>query len=381
MFYLTIIIFFIICVVVFDIKKQTNDKDVAYFICFLLLTIMCSIRYKVGGDSLAYENYYANMPDLSNMVDYMEFNPLQYQPFWIFLVSFCRSITKEFYFFQFIHALLFNISLFVFIRRYTQHIFSTLLLLFLSLMYFYYGFEIQRETLSLSVFLFNIKNLEKNRWTKYYLLATVSFLFHISAIILFFLPLFKRVKLTKKMIFILLFFSAILFFFKDIIFSVLTPFLILESMKDKADIYSGMSFSLIGFISFFIVRVILLLPFLAYRITSKSSEYKWFDFLFLFISILSQYFVGFERLLNYFYPIYFILFINFIYEKKTLELGILAKKLIVVITLVHIFFIIDYKLFIKNPAGQHYYSLFFPYETIFVPVDVHEREDFYYNQW
>jgi len=378
MFYLVIIIFLAVCVVVFDVKKQTEDRDVAYFVSFLLLVVMCSIRYRVGGDSLSYEDYYETMPDLSNYVDYLDYNPLKYQPLWLLLVAFCRSVTEEFYFFQTIHAIIFNISLFLFIRRYTQHIFSVLLLLFLSLMYFYYGFEIQRETMALSVFLFNISNLEKNRWVRYYLLATVSFLFHISAIVLFFLPLVKKIKLSKILIAVLLFFSAVLFLFKGLIFSFLTPFLILEAMKDKAEIYSEISFSLTGFIAFFGVRVIVLLPFLFYRISSKSPDFKWFDFMFLLVSILSQYFVGFERLLNYFYPVYLVLFINFIYKEKISEMGFWFKKFVIMATFIHVFFILDYKLFTKNLAG-HYYSLFYPYETVFVPNTVQEREDYYYN--
>jgi hypothetical protein len=380
-FYLTIVLFLLIGVFIYDIKKQSENKSFFIFICFLLLVVMSSFRYRVGGDSLYYEEYYEGMPELYNYIEYLDFNPHAYQPLWLLLVAFCKTVSNEFYFFQIVHAVIFNLSLYLFIKRYTSYIFSTLLLMFFSLMYFYYSFEIQRETIALSVFLFNIENLEKKRWFRYYILALISFMFHISAIFLFLLPFLKKVELTKKMIYGLFFFAVVLFFLKGIIFSLITPFLILEAMKNKAEVYSEMTFSLTGFLAFFSVRVLLLIPFLLYRLSLKVRQFAWLDFSFLLLSILSQYFVSFERLLNYFFLIYFILFINFIYECKPLEFNPFFKKIVIGVSILHIFFIIDYKLFLKNPAGQHYYSLFFPYETVFFPFDNKEREDYYFNIW
>lgn len=381
LFYLIIILFLGVGVVTFDIKKQSENRDFFLLVCFFLLVIMSSIRYRVGGDSLSYEDNYDGMPELDSYIDYLDFNPLNYQPLWLLLVAACKSISNEYYFFQIIHALLFNISLFIFLKKHTTYIFSTLLLLFFSLMYFYYSFEIQRESLAIAVFLFNIENLEKKRWWRYYMLAIISFLFHISAIFLFILPFLKMIELTRKKVYLMLFFAVVLFFLKGIIFSIITPFLILEAMKNKADVYSEMTFSLAGFLAFFSVRVLLLLPFLLYRFSSKGNTFKWFDFTFLILSIMAQYFVGFERLLNYFYIIYFVLFVNFIYDKENFSYGKFVKKTVIAISFLHVFFIIDYKLFIKNTAGQHYYSLFYPYENIFLPMENKEREDYYYNIW
>jgi hypothetical protein len=381
LFYLTIILFLFVGVFIFDINKQSENKSFFIFICFFLLVLMSSVRYRVGGDSLSYEEYYDQMPELNTYIEYLDFNPLAYQPIWLLLVAFCRTVSNEYYLFQIVHALIFNLSLYFFIQKYTPYIFSTLLLMFCSLMYFYYSFEIQRESLALAVFFFNIENLEKKRWFRYYILALISFLFHISAVFLFILPFMRKVELTKKMIFGLFFFAIVLFFLKGIIFSLITPFLILEAMKNKAEVYSEMTFSLTGFLAFFSVRVLLLMPFLLYRLSLKVKQFAWLDFSFLFLSILSQYFVGFERLLNYLFLIYFILFINFIYECKSSDLNPFLKQIVIGISILHIFFILDYKLFLRNPAGQHYYSLFYPYETIFIPIDNREREDYYFNIW
>ena len=381
LFYFTIILFLVVGVFIFDINKQSENKGFFIFLCFFLLVVMASLRYRVGGDSLSYEDYYDQMPELNTYIEYLDFNPLAYQPLWLLLVAFCRTVSNEYYFFQIVHAVIFNFSLYFFIQKYTHYIFSTLLLMFCSLMYFYYSFEIQRESLALAVFFFNIENLEKKRWFRYYILALISFMFHISAVFLFILPFFRKVELTKKVIFGLFFFAVVLFFLKGIIFSLITPFLILEAMKNKAEVYSEMTFSLTGFLAFFSVRVLLLMPFLLYRLSLKVKQFAWLDFSFLFLSILSQYFVGFERLLNYLFLIYFILFINFIYECKSLEFDPFFKKIVIAISIIHIFFILDFKLFHRNPAGQHYYSLFYPYETIFFPVDNREREDYYFNLW
>lgn len=73
------------------------------------------------------------------------------------------------------------------------------------------------------------------------------------------------------------------------------------------------------------------------------------------------------------------LFVNFIYEKEKNVFGNFIKKTIIGMSFLHIFFILDYKIFAEN-IGQYYYcSLFYPYENIFTQNQSKDREDYYYN--
>jgi len=352
------------------------------FFVFLCLVLMVTLRYRMGGDGLFYEDCYSDMPTLGNALEYIQFeNYYFFQPFWILLIAICKSISDSSVLFQLVHSLIFNICLFSFLKRYSSRSFSVLLVLFVSLIYFYFSFEVQREILAISFFLINIKNLEENRWGKFYLLATVSFLFHISAIVIFFLPLFKLIKFNSKLVLSFLLGSILLYFAQSSILNLFKVFLILESMQSKGDVYSQMSFSLLGFISYYFVRVILFLPLALamFRIENGKLKYEWFYSSFLIISVFSQFFVGFERFLNYLFVFYFVIVVEFFYNHYSEVKSWVLRYLILVTVFFHIFFVIEYKLFTKNEFGQHYYSIFFPYNSVFDSQENSEREDYHNN--
>lgn len=384
MLYILIIIFLLFCVYWYDYKNRTIGKEFFYFSTFLILVLVLSLRHRVGGDALTYEEMYPDMPTLLQATYFIQYeNWSFYMPFWIYLVSLTRSLSENIILFHILHALLFNTAIFIFIKRYSSKPFSVLLLFFASLIYFYFSIEIQREALAIAFFVLNIKNLENKRWLKYYLLATISFLFHISAIILFVLPLFKLIKFNRSFVIGSLIATLFIALFKNIIMDFFSIFLILDSMKAKADVYSTFNFSLLGFLSYFAVRVLLFLPFVIYLYTEKKEnlKYKWFYSSFLVISILAQFFVGFERFLNYLYPLYIVIIIDFLYIDFPKMKSVLVRNFITFCVLLNLFFVIEYKLFIKNQWGQHYYALFFPYNSVFNPQINDEREDFYSNLW
>jgi len=380
MVYIFIILFLLFCVYRYDIKKKIAGRDLSYFFTFILLVSMSSLRYRMGGDALFYEERYPEMPIFSNVSYYLRYeNYYLYMPLWVYLNAVCKSISSSIILFQFLHALVFNILLFIFIKKYTNKQFSVLLLFFISFLYIYYSFEIQREVIAVGVFLLNIKNLEQKKWIKYYSLAILSLLFHQSAIIIFVLPLFKFIKFNKSLVWVLLIVSFFLSLFRSNLLNIFNSFVFLDLIKSKNDSYSTITFSLIGFLSYYFVRVILFIPIALYLYSKNKKElkYKWFYSSFLIISILAQFFVMFERLLNYLYPLYFIIVIDFVYLYFPRIKSLLLRSIIIATIFLHIFFIIDYKLFLKNEYGQHFYSHFFPYNSIIDHQKNKEREELF----
>lgn len=380
--YTFIFIFLLYCVYNFDIRNKTKGRFVSYVFSFFILVLMVSLRYRVGGDSQFYDDYYTEMPSLSNVKFFIQFenNGFQ-QPLWIIINAICKSISDSVILFQFFHAILFNVILFIFANRYSSKPFSVIFLFYVSLFYFYYSFEIQRETMAVAVFLLNVKNLEEKKWLKYYILVFVSFLFHISAFILIFLPFFYLVEFNKKMVLILLFASVLLSTFRTQLLNSFDVLLFLEVMKEKKDVYSDSAsvLNLTGIIVYFVLRVFLFLP-IAFKMSTQNDEsykFKWFYSSFFIISVFCQFFNGFERFLNYLFPIYFIICIQFIYFSYPKIKSMLVRHFLLVTLLFHIFFALEFKLFIVNAYGEHYYSLFFPYESVFDPKINEERESFY----
>jgi len=384
MTYALIFLLLLFCVYFYEIKQHETSRKLLYFLTFTALILMVSLRYRVGGDSLFYENYFPFNPKLNDVVRfYLNDNYLNYQPLWILMVSLSKTLIDHITFFHFLHSLIFNLALFIFLKRYTNKPFSVLLILFVSLLYFYFSFEIQRQTMSIAVFLLSVRYLEEKKWVKYFLLSVVAYYFHMSAIILFVLPCMNMLKF--RMIYLYFLFSAtiVLFFFRFELLDFVKPVFVNEYVKLKMQAYSEIQFSNLGFWAFFSVRVLLFLPFMLYNLMQQLHElrFKWFYPTFLFISVLSQFFVGTERLLNFLMPVYLVLVVEFFFthykmiEKKGLRYVIACSIVL------HIFFIMSYKLFTVNEYGQRYVSIFFPYNSIFNPDVNEERELYYQNQW
>lgn len=382
--YSLILLFILFGVFHFDLMKNKAGKNIYIVFCFIFLALMSAFRYRVGGDSIAYEIYFDGLPKLDNIWYYFfNENKNGYQPFWLILNGIVKEFGGDVYDFQMLHALIFNGLLYKYLKSNTKYTLTFLLFFFCSLLYFYFAFEIQRETLAIVFFLINIKNLENNNWVKYYLLAIVSFMFHMSAIVIFILPLFKLVKLNSKLVITLVLVGIPLTFLKTTFLNIFSAFLFLDSMKAKADIYSQVDFSTIGLLSFYFVRVILPLPFVLFLSRRKNDEKPNTGLLFGFIliSIFAQIIVGFERFLNYIYIWIIVEFINEMYSIRFKNLVITKKHIYRLSFVGMLSFIILFKIFSVDNFGNKYLSIFFPYENVFTKQKNEEREVYIHNLW
>lgn len=384
MIYLLIFIFIVFCVYFYDVREYSSGRTTSYFLIFLMFVLLSALRYRVGSDSIFYEDAYDRMPDLSFYLQYLKYdNYLDYQPLWLLIVAIARSISSEFFVLQLIVALIFNSILLYFFNKYTIKPFTAIAILFVSLLFFYYNFEILRESIAVGIFLLNIKNLEEKRWVPYYLLAVLSFMFHISAIFLFFLPLFRYIRFNYWLLFVILFFTIFFVIFKSTLLSLLFSLLFSDVMRTRMELYAEVEFSVLGFIGWFFVRVLLLIPLFMFNIYKKLNEqrFKWFYAAFLLISVLAQVLYGFDRLLNYLFPVYILLIVDFLHNYYSQIESKLLKFIIVFSIVVHVIFILEYRLVLKNEWGQRFSSVYFPYTTILNPREIPEREEYNENFW
>lgn len=384
MVYALIFLMLLFGVYFFDIKRHDTGKNFFLYTVFFALTLMVSLRYRVGGDALFYENYFLRMPELKMYFNFLlNDNYLNYQPLWILLVSISKTVVDNIIFFHFIYALIFNLILLLFLRKFTEKPFSVMLIFFITLLYFYFSFEIQRQTMAIAVFLLSLKCLEDKKWLNYFLLAIVAYLFHVSAVLLFALPMLGLIKLQKVHVAIVLVASFVLFFFRFELLEFIKPLLVNDYIKLKMQAYSEVQFSTLGFWAFFTVRVLLFLPLLFFSMSPvyKEKRFKWFYPTFFLFSVSAQFFVGSERLLNFIIPVYLVLVVDFFYNYYPNIQKKLTKLFIGSAIVLHVFFMLTYKVFVVNDHGQRYVSVFFPYNSVFNPEVNQERELFYENQW
>lgn len=385
MIYIIILIFLLFGCFHYDVLKSKFGKEAYTVFVLILLGLMSAFRYRVGGDSIIYEESFEYMPKLNEVFWYIQNKNLRgYQPLWLVATGLIKSLGGDAYDFQLFHALICNSCLYIFLKRYTKYALSFLVLFGVSFLYFYYSFEIQRETLAVSVFLLNIKNLEEKKYKTYYLLAIVSFLFHISAIVLFLLPIFQRLKIKNSTVWFFVIIGLPLSLLKDVFLNIFSNFLFLDSMKTRAEIYSQGGFSTIGLLAFYTVRVIVPLPFILSlnKIQENSRRNTGIVLGYIIFSIFAQIIVSFERFLNYFYIWLIVEFLNMMYLNQINFSSVIRKNLTKISFFGMLYFIILYKVFIPDSDGRYgYKSLFIPYEDKFDKRTNAQREEYLHVIW
>ncbi|REC49599.1 EpsG family protein [Chryseobacterium pennipullorum] len=384
MIYLIIAIFILFAVFHFDILGNSKGKKYYMFSLYVIFVLLYGFRYRVGGDALSYEDSYRFMPtfrDIGSYGLYYKDYLYAFQPLWLLLIATAKSIGKEFYVFQFVHAIIINGLILTYLIKYSNKPFSVLFLLFITHYYFYLTIEIEREVLAVGVFLFNIKNLTNRKWVAYYILAAISFLFHISAIILFFFPLLIIFNITRKNLILIVLACTPLIFFKEFFLALLKPFLVMELMEKKMEDYNEIELSIAGVIFNYIMRVILIFPLYFYYNNKKYDEYKWLFNAVIIFSVLSLGLVGFERFLNYLIIPFTSVFIDFLYDTKFKKEKIFAYSMIALFTFLNICSVVPRRLITTNNKGNPYYVLFFPYVSIFDKKIIYEREKYMFDNW
>lgn len=176
-------------------KKMTPTPRKIYLgiICIYLI-IVVGLRYRVGVDTISYMASFKHLRDISHIFDSDIFS-YRYEPGYLLLNSFVKSFTKEFWVVQIIVATIVNGCIFTFLYQNCRNVFVGVII-FLFLQWFYFSMEIMRESIAISIFLLNYKNLEKRNWIRYYLISLLCISFHYSAAVTLFFPFVKFLKLN-----------------------------------------------------------------------------------------------------------------------------------------------------------------------------------------
>lgn len=182
----------------YDYLKKRHHRICAYYAILFVLIIVAGFRYRIGLDTIRYESAYRWIPTLLEL-HWSDFeDSSNYEPLYLILSCFAKSISSEFWVMQIIQATLVNTIVFSFMKKNTDHIFFAALLYYIFL-YLNFMCEVMREACAVSMFLLSWKYFIKEKWLQYYLFCIAAFLFHNSAILLFALPVLKWLCLTKFM--------------------------------------------------------------------------------------------------------------------------------------------------------------------------------------
>lgn len=309
MLYSLIILSLIIHFYLFDVRKASRMSKFWFRFYFLAFVLVAGLRYKVGGDTNNYINHWETLP-LLNEMSLSDILKMAWNPLWIVLSSATKMVSQEFFVFQLVHAIIFNFAIFKFIDKYSEFRFFSLLIYFIGF-YFYYNMEILRESLAIAMFIIGYIYYNKGRFLYFSIFILLAILFHTSAIIALFIPIFSRIKFNAIGITTVLFLGVGLLFFSD---KIMVIFLTENSMS-KISNYSNIIANANGIITNAVMYIVVPSLFLKFYI--KNSIRPLFENLYLFyffIALLVVFIPGFSRFLNYFFPFMLIIFSNIIYQ-------------------------------------------------------------------
>jgi hypothetical protein len=382
MLYLFVLSLVILLIVQYDFLGNHVGADLWFNIILVLFIGIAGLRYKVGGDTLAYIEAFKEIPKVRELTTF-NFSESRLDPLWIIVSSISRSILDDFTLFQIVHALFVNIVLFKFIKRYTPYRFTAILIYYVFF-YLYFNMEILRESLAVCIFLLAYPYYQSRRWLQYYVIAAIAFLFHTSALLILFFPLLRSAKLNRQNVIKLcvsfVIFSVVIFKFPNLI-----NFLFFSSrIASKFESYSGLHPELTGMLYYFFFFALMpyLMILLGYKLVPKPQIFEELFIPYFAIVLIFIVFSGFGRFLNYLSPFLMIYFSYYLHNLSRHSLfnkmrGNVLAMLFVMAAIPKVIYYTGGQS--KYVEGTNTFNRWYPYSSIFTKEEYPFREIIYYE--
>lgn len=401
MLYILIIVLLICLIYHYDYQEHKFGRKEWYIVCAIIFILVAGLKYRLGTDTVVYEQEYPEMPDLWSYFS-LNFENEKYGRGFLLLAAIARSISKDFVSLQLLHAVFVISVVFCFFYKNTHHPFFAILL-FAIICYFPLMFEAIREACAVCMLLIGWKYFLKDQWLKYYLCAIIAIFFHISGSIMLVLPIFylpvfriffkmgKGFIITVVMVFAICFFLSVKFF--DLIRLLEIADVDNYAAEYENGSYSGStSLSLIGMAAFFIKN--LLYPVIAIGILKGNLKNKThvymsqnyidkLEYMFcwsVYIAIMTLFIKLFYRFNNYFYIFAILTIADAVFErvrlisKRKIKLSF-AMWMIIILPYLSITFS---RMFSNDGgSGVMFIRRYYPYESVLDPVKDKERERLY----
>lgn len=170
-------------------RRYTVWKDWAYILLVAILVLFAGLRTSYN-DTANYIKFYNDAPVLSEfLADPGNLNPFKNPLFYIYQ-STLRSWGCDAQVMVFLSAMLAEICLIRFIKRYSDHFLFSIFIYF-TLGTFVFTLAAIKQVIAMAVLTLAFPYLEHRKWGRYYLLVVVAALLHTYALAFAFLPLFR----------------------------------------------------------------------------------------------------------------------------------------------------------------------------------------------
>ena len=162
-------------------KKAAKINKIGVVVSVILVSLVAGFRYNVGTDWEAYRTYYENI--LRYGMSWMEITTSSMEPLYLLLnkfIAFCGAS------YQFFFTIIMLLHLVLLYKSFDQYLFLLPWgLFFYVTMFFCMSLNIQRQTLSICVFMYSLRFILCRNFYKYCICIIVAGLIHYSSFILF----------------------------------------------------------------------------------------------------------------------------------------------------------------------------------------------------
>ncbi|MAH97832.1 MAG: hypothetical protein CMA12_00580 [Euryarchaeota archaeon] len=190
-----------------EIKLSNYIKKIFFYLLFLFILIFISGRHYVGGDYITYLNLF-NEAKINVLGGFSKLQGLNY------VIQFIHILDLDYFFFNFICALIFLSGIFKFLNISDEKLF--LFILLIPTMIYVVGMGYTRQSVSIGFLCFAIYYWSENMSIKKIIFFFLAVFIHISSIIFIFLLFFKcneKIKLTKLLLLITITTSFLFLFY------------------------------------------------------------------------------------------------------------------------------------------------------------------------
>lgn len=360
-------------------RDRSAGKRTTLF-SFTILIIFAGLKYRVGSDALLYQDLYEQYPKLFEL-DYNYISSSRWGALFICWFSLWHTLFDSFIFYQFLHAVILIYAVYLTIKRYTS-LMMPAVVMFYVILYVYMVFDLYREGLAASLFLYALPLLEKKKYLAYYILCLFCFNIHTSSFVCFLVPLlykFQLYKYTWKPLAV----CFILAFIIPIFFIQLCTYIPIDSIRILALTYLAKNIDVdimtISRAFFCITIYYFAIHKNLNRINDKNRLLVNIAYLSLLIECLDKS-VPFIFRLNSYFKIFLIITVSIYIENELKQLwkcNDIKKILPVVFSMVVLCGpkLLDY----FKSEGTH--NAYFPYVSVFDPQRIYKREFHSVNEY
>lgn len=371
----------------YDFHSQTSHRELWYNIILMMLILIAGLRYRLGIDTQSYMRSFDLSVHELNSISNIDFTTGDYDPLFIIFCSIVKTFFGTFWVLQLIQATILNTLIFKYIKKHTRYIFTTVLFYFI-LFYLSYNMEIMRAAWAIIISLYAFDYARDKKWLKCYALIVIASLFHFSAIVMLFIPLFLKVKFNKVTMTLLIIVTILSIVFQQYFYNIGALLTFSNRFSSKFDnysesIYFSQMFNIKGILLLLIQYVIA--PFISIKYL-KSIHSKVADtlesmvFFCSFFSVLSIPIAIMYRYVEFFYfPTYIVMAeaLNQYIQRNKKQIAINKVFMFLFVT-IYLVFPIFSSFHRKDIDGKHSpMSRYYPYSSIIEKSINEDRENIY----